>query len=260
MLCVSYSQTDAIGHKYGTRGEYTDEAYLELDKDLARLLRALDEQVGEGNYLLFLTADHGGAHNFQFMIDHKLNGGAWKMDDPVLNDSLDTYLKEKFGAKVDRSIINSLSSGYRVFLNHGKIKALGLELQQVKDALIAYLQQVPHVQFVLDFEKANTWSVPDILRSRALYGYHPRRSGDLLFVLEAGYYDYGKWSSPIGTTHSGWNPYDAHIPLLFYGWKVEHGSTGREVHITDIAPTVTQMLHIQQPNCCVGEPIVEVVK
>ena len=259
MLCVSYSQTDVIGHEYSTRGEHTDGAYLELDKDIARLLKALDEQVGKNNYLLFLTADHGAAHNYQFMIDHKLNGGAWKTTDPVLTDSLDTYLKEKLGAAVDRSIINGINS-YRVFLNHGKIKALGLELSKVKEVLINYYRQVPHVQFVMDFEKVNTWSVPDIIRSRTLYGYHPRRSGDLLLVLEAGYYEFGKWSSPIGTTHGEWNPYDAHIPLLFYGWKVEHGSTGREVHITDIAPTVTQMLHIQQPNACVGEPITEIVK
>jgi len=32
------------------------------------------------------------------------------------------------------------------------------------------------------------------------------------------------------------------------------------VHITDIAPTVTQLLHIQQPNACVGEAIGEIVK
>ncbi len=259
MLCVSYSQTDVIGHAWGTRGERTDAAYLELDKDIARLLKALDEQVGEGNYLIFLTADHGGAHNFQYMIDHKLNGGAWNFEQEVMNDQLEVYLKEKFGPAVDLSIINGLN-GYRFYLNHGKIKALGLDLQQVKDALIAYCSDLPHVQFVMDFEKVNTWSVPDVLRSRALYGYHPHRSGDLLVVLEAGWYEFGKWSSPVGTTHSAWNPYDAHIPLLFYGWKVEHGSTGREVHITDIAPTVTQMLHIQQPNACVGEPIMEVVK
>ena len=259
MLCVSYSQTDVIGHKYSTRGEHTDEAYLELDKDIARLLKALDEQVGEGNYLLFLTADHGGAHNFQYMIDHKLNGGAWKTDDDVLRDKLDTCLKENFGPAVDRSIINGLLA-YRVFLNHGKIKALGLDLEKVKEVLVAYFSQVPHVQFVMDFEKVNTWSVPDVIRSRALLGYHPQRSGDLLLVLEAGFYEFGKWSSPIGTTHGAWNPYDAHIPLLFYGWKVEHGSTSREVHITDIAPTITQMLHIQQPNACIGEAIGEVVK
>lgn len=259
MLCVSYSQTDVIGHEYGTRGEHTDGAYLELDKDIARLLKALDDQVGEDNYLLFLTADHGGAHNFQYMIDHKLSAGAWKTKEDVLNDKLDAFLKEKLGASIDRSIINGFH-GYRVFLNHGKIKSMGLDLEKVKETLIEYFYQVPHVQFVMDFAKVNTWSVPDVLRSRALLGYHPHRSGDLLLVLEAGYYDFGRGSSPIGTTHSAWNPYDAHIPLLFYGWKVEHGSTSREVHITDIAPTVTQMLHIQQPNACVGEAIVEVVR
>ena len=259
MLCVSYSQTDVIGHEYGTRGEHTDGAYLELDKDISRLLKALDDQVGEGNYLLFLTADHGGAHNFQYMIDHKLSAGAWKTKEDVLNDKLDAFLKEKLGAAIDRSIINGFH-GYRVFLNHGKIKSLGLDLEKVKETLIEYFYQVPHVQFVMDFTKVNTWSVPDVLRTRALLGYHPHRSGDLLLVLEAGYYDFGRGSSPIGTTHSAWNPYDAHIPLLFYGWKVEHGSTSREVHITDIAPTVTQMLHIQQPNACVGEAIGEVVR
>ena len=259
MLCVSYSQTDVIGHKYSTRGEHTDEAYLELDKDLARLLKALDDQVGEGNYLLFLTADHGAAHNFQFMMDHQMGGGSWMIYDEMEGGKMEAYLKEKLGPAADMSIINGFNA-YRIFLNHGKIKALGLDLAKVKEVLIAYFTQMPHVQFVMDFEKVNTWSVPDILRSRALLGYHPQRSGDLLLVLEAGWYEFGKWSSPIGTTHGSWNPYDAHIPLLFYGWKVEHGSTSREVHITDIAPTVTQMLHIQQPNCCVGEAIPEVVK
>ena len=256
MLCVSYSQTDVIGHEWGTRGERTDGAYLQLDKDLARLLNALDEQVGKGNYLLFLTADHGAAHNFQWMEDHKLNGGAWRLRDEVLDDNLDAYLRETIGA--DRSVIRDVNS-YRVYLNHARIKELGLEVQKVKDVLIDYARQLPHVQFVMDFEKVNTWSVPDVLRSRALLGYHPRRSGDLLLVLEAGWYEVGRGSSLVGTTHGEWNPYDAHIPLLFYGWEVHHGSTSREVHITDIAPTVTQLLHIQQPNACIGESITEVV-
>ena len=257
MLCVSYSQTDVIGHAWGTRGEHTDGAYLQLDKDLGRLLKALDEQVGMGNYLLFLTADHGAAHNYQWMEDHGLNGGAWRVREDVMGSALKTYLRDKLGA--DMSIINGIN-GYRVYLNHGKIKEQGLTVSQVKEALIDYARQLPHVQFVMDFEKVNTWSVPDVIRSRALLGYHPRRSGDLLLVLEAGWYEFGPGSSPVGTTHGEWNPYDAHIPLLFYGWEVEHGSTSREVHITDIAPTVTQMLHIQQPNACIGEAITEIIE
>mgnify|MGYP002855225159 CR=1 FL=1 len=257
MLCVSFSQTDIIGHEWSTRGEHTDEAYLGLDKDIARLLKALDAQVGEGNYLVFLTADHGAAHNYQWMIDHKMAGGAWMMKEDVMNSALDQYLKEKAG--VDISVVNGIY-GYRVYLNHGKIAEQGGDLAKVKAVLIDYFKAMPHVQFVMDFEKVNTWSVPDRLRSMALLGYHPHRSGDLLLVLEAGWYEF--WtggSSPVGTTHGSWNPYDAHIPLLFYGWKVAHGSTSREVHITDIAPTVCQMLHIQQPNACVGEAIGEIV-
>ena len=255
MLCVSFSQTDVIGHEWGTRGEHTDGVYLQLDKDIAMLLRALDEQVGEGNYLVFLTADHGAAHNQQYMIDHKLNGGPWKWWEEIAG-SLDEYLKEKIGA--DLSVIASLNS-YRVYLNRPRIAELGLEVEKVKQTIMDFAKTAPKVQFVLDFEKANTSSVPDLIRSRALLGYHPRRSGDLLIIVEAGYYEFGKWSSPVGTTHGAWNPYDSHIPLLFYGWKVNHGSTSREVHITDIAPTICQMLHIQQPNACIGEAIGEVV-
>lgn len=254
MLCVSYSQTDVIGHEWGTRGEHTDEAYLELDKDIARLLQALDKQVGEGNYLLFLTADHGAAHNFKWMEDHGFNGGAWNYKQDFA-PGLEARLKDKLGA--DLSVIAAVNS-YRIFLNRDYIAEKDLDEDDVKEVIIDYLQKLPHVVFAVDFRKLQTSSLPDLLRQRALMGYHPRRSGDILFILEPGYYEFGKSSSPVGTTHGEWNPYDAHIPLLFFGWQVGHGSTSREVHITDIAPTVTQMLHIQQPNACVGEPITEV--
>ena len=255
MLCVSFSQTDVIGHEWSTRGEHTGAAYFGLDQDIAKLLKALDEQVGEGNYLVFLTADHGAAHNQQFMIDHKLNGGPWKWWDeiePGLNERL-----KAIGA--DEKVIFSLSA-YRFYLDRKHIAELGLDIEKVKQVIIDYVKTAPHVLFVADFEKVQTSCLPDVLRSRALLGYHPRRSGDIFVVLESGYYEYGSWSSPVGTTHAEWNPYDAHIPLLFYGWKVKHGESSREVHITDIAPTVTQMLHIQQPNACIGEAIPEILE
>lgn len=105
MLCISFSQTDVIGHEWGTRGEHTDEAYLELDKDIAKLLKAFDEQVGEGNYLVFLTADHGAAHNFKFMEDHKLGGGAWKWDELYVSE-VTKRLTEKF--RLTKSIFKDL--------------------------------------------------------------------------------------------------------------------------------------------------------
>ena len=255
MLCISYSQTDVIGHKWGTRGEHTDEAYLTLDRDLARLFRALDEQVGQGNYLLFLTADHGGAHNWRFMQEHSLNGGPWQSEETL--QGAEAYVAQHLG---NSKPVIARNLDCRYFLDRQGIKEQGLDYQRVKDLIIEYLRQVPNAAFVVDYERAATQSLPPIIRERALMGYNYRRSGDILYIPEPGYYEYGTWSSPVGTTHGEWNPYDAHIPLLFYGWKVGHGATSREVHITDIAPTICQLLHIQQPNACVGEPITEITK
>ena len=252
MLCVSYSQTDAIGHKWATRGEHTDEAYLELDKDLSRLLTALDEQVGKGNYLLFLTADHGGAHNWKYMQDHKLSGGKWLYDDII--KQAEDHVAKRLGAT--QPVISDILD-FRVFLNHQAITEQGLEVCAVKKCLIEFFTNAPNMIYAVDFASLRTSSLPERLLNMAAMGYQPHRSGDILLIVEPGYYMYGEWSSPIGTTHGSWNPYDAHIPLLFYGWNIKHGETSREVHINDIAPTVCQMLHIQQPNACSGEAILE---
>jgi arylsulfatase A-like enzyme len=250
MLCVSYSQTDVIGHKWGTRGEHTDEAYLELDKDLARLFAALDEQVGRGNYLAFLTADHAAAHNYQFMQDHKLAAGKWSSGD--VREELEKYVSQQLGNS--KPVLLGVAD-YRYFLDHQGIAQQGLQLQRVKDVVMDFLRQCPNIHFVVDFEKAATAPVPAFLRERILCGYNFRRSGDIIVCLEPGFYEFGSLSSPVGTTHGEWNPYDAHIPLLFYGWKVPHGASSKEVHITDIAPTVCSLIHIQQPNACIGESL-----
>lgn len=249
MLCISFSQTDAIGHKWSTRGEHTDEAYLELDKDVEKLLKAFDEQVGEGNYMVFLTADHGAAHNFKFMEDHKLNGGAWKWDDVFVKE-VTKRVAARFN--LSKSVIKDCLD-YRLVLDKDAIREQGVDEQALRDAIVEELLNTPYVHFAIDFKKAATAPVPEFLRERVLKGYHHDRSGDIIFMLEPGWYGFNsKWSSPVGTTHGEWNPYDAHIPLLFYGWKVPHGSCPSEVHITDIAPTVCSLLHIQQPNASIG--------
>ena len=247
MLCVSFSQTDVIGHKWSTRGEHTDEAYMELDKDLTRLFNALDEKVGKGNYIAFLTADHGAAHNEQFMQENRMHGGKWLSEE--LMPDLEKYIASKLGNT--RNVVIGIYD-YRFFLDHEAIRAQGLDLQRVKDVAIEYLRQSPNLSFVVDYEKAAYAPIPNYLRERILNGYNFHRSGDIVVAVEPGYYEVGSWSSPVGTTHGEWNPYDAHIPLLFYGWKVPHGSCPAEVHIVDIAPTICSMLHIQQTNACIG--------
>lgn len=57
-LTISYSRTDYIGHNFGIRSKELEDTYIRMDREIAILLETLDKEVGNGNYILFLTADH----------------------------------------------------------------------------------------------------------------------------------------------------------------------------------------------------------
>lgn len=95
------------------------------------------------------------------------------------------------------------------------------------------------------------------IKNRLANGYYPRRSGDIQVILQA---QWMESSLPTGTTHGLWNPYDSHIPLLWYGWGIKPGKLYRETYMTDIAPTLAALLRIQMPNGSVGSIIAEVMK
>ena len=88
-------------------------------------------------------------------------------------------------------------------------------------------------------------------------GYYPRRSGDIQIILQP---EILEGFASAGTTHGLWNPYDSHIPLVWYGWGIKPGNSNREVYMTDIAPTISALLHIQMPSGCIGKPIEELFK
>ncbi|HUS03275.1 MAG TPA: hypothetical protein VMY77_16160, partial [Chitinophagaceae bacterium] len=88
-------------------------------------------------------------------------------------------------------------------------------------------------------------------------GYFPKRSGEIQMIFKP------QWIEGFlngGTTHGVWTPYDAHIPLLWYGWNIKPGKTNSETYMTDIAATLAALLQIQMPNGCIGTVIREVFK
>src|SRR5690606_6722985 len=96
-LALSLSTTDYIGHQFGPNAIEVEDMYLRLDKDLGEFFNYLDSKVGKGEYLVFLTADHGGAHNLNFMEDNRIPAGAFNTG-RVLTD-LNKALESEFMAE-----------------------------------------------------------------------------------------------------------------------------------------------------------------
>ena len=245
-LTVSISSTDYIGHTFGPNSMEIEDTYLKLDKDIAGFLQYLDETVGKDNYLFFLTADHGVAHVPGFLKQHGIPAGVG--DDASLLERMNQLVADKMGIK------NAISTimNYQLYLKDFPPN----KRKDIISFLISELKKQPSIVTAMELEKISDATLPEPQKKMMINGYTPKRSGDIQFVLKPGYFNGGT----KGTTHGIWNPYDAHIPLLFYGWNVKQGNTNREIYMTDIAATIAAMLQIQMPSGCVGKVITEVIK
>ena len=225
----------------------TEDCYLRLDKALADFFAYLDQTVGKGNYLTFLTADHGGVNNSTFLQDQRIPAGIWNKKGLV--EELNQILKAKFNT--DKDLVKTIMNN-QVFFNTDIIEELGLDYTAIKQVVVDRLKKDKDVHYAFDMEKTSIESIPEELKFRAINGYNRECSGGVQIVLKPGHYDY---YSSKGTTHGAWNPYDIHIPCLFMGWGIQHGESAQPHYMTDIAATVCAMLHIQAPNGCIGTPI-----
>ncbi len=249
-LAVSISSTDYVGHAFGPNSVEVEDMYLRLDKDIADFLHYLDSKLGKGNYTVFLSSDHGVAHIPAFSAEHKIPGG--NFEDGDLRKELNKMIETDFGIK---DVVQSLQN-YQVYLNSNELEKQGKDIAAVKKAVIKALQSKPFIISVFETDKLAATTLAEPLKTMMVNGYNPKRSGDIQFTLKPGYFDGGN----KGTTHGLWNPYDAHIPCVFFGWGVKPGKTYRETYMTDIAPTIAAMLQIQMPSGNVGKVITEVVK
>lgn len=249
-LAVSFSSTDYIGHSFGPNSwEHVDD-YVKLDDELGKLLSFLDTQVGKNQYTVFLTADHAVAHVPGFMKEHRLPAG--NFDDNTARKEMNDLIKEKYGVS---NAVESLFN-YQVSLNHNKLDSAKADINAIKQQIIQILLKKDAVANAFETSKIMATSIPQVQREMFANGYYPNRGGDIQFVLKSGYME----GSTTGTTHGLWAPYDAHIPLLFYGWGIKKGNSHKEVYMTDIAPTVAALLKIQMPSGNIGHVITEVMK
>lgn len=246
-LAVSFSSPDYIGHTFGPNSIEVEDNYLRLDRDLALFLQYLDTKIGEGAYLLFLTADHGVAHVPGFAEEAHLPAGL--SSEALLRKSLNEGLQKEFGAA---NAILTITN-YQVFLADDTLTKNGLDKQKVKQAVIRLLLQEEAVSKAFDLENIAAAGLPEKIKNMVANGYNQKLSGDVQFLFKPQWFEGGK----TGTTHGAWNPYDAHIPLLWFGWNIKPGRLNRETYMTDIAPTLAAMLQVQMPNAAIGNVITE---
>lgn len=251
-LTLSFSATDDIGHKYGPRSVEVQDTYLRLDLEIKQLLTYLDEQVGEGEYLVFLTSDHGSSDIPAYLKKNKMQAGYHHIGN--IRSMLNDHLSAEFGeGKWVESIINE-----QVYMNKKLAVEKGVDFKNVKSKVVQLLMSEAYIMEAFDADVVALRMFTDPMLIRLQNGYHNKRSGDVLYTLKP--HNLNSEYYRKGTDHRTPYTYDTHIPIIFFGASVPSGNSVRKVSITDIAPTLSMLLNISLPNAASGIPLEELFK
>lgn len=251
-LAISYSTPDIAGHTFGPYSLEMEDMYFRLDRELARLFQALDKQVGKGNYVVFLTADHAVVPVPQFLKDHQLPGGYLFLKDKT--DSLRVKCKTTFGKDYLKLIDND-----NVYLTED---VLGTELEiPVMTFFKKEISRWTEVKRVYTKDELLS-KTNENWQQMVASGYDRERSGELIFILQPGFLP--KTSDTPGahkgTSHGSAFNYDTHVPVLFYGKGILPQEVFTPYEIVDIAATLVHVLDVQRPNTAIGKPMLELFR
>ena len=251
-ISISYSSTDKIGHRYGVNSIEVQDTYLRLDIELERLLNFLDKKIGNGEYTLFLTADHAAMHVPSYLKDSKIPAG--HIEGSVIAQELFKEIEGRFGMNIIEAINYN-----EIFLDKVALHDLekkGMRPSQVRQVVAEIIYDIDNIERVYTADQLRNMGSSEGFDKIVYNGYNPKRSGDIFFVQSPGFVD----DDPKGSSHSSAMIYDTHVPLIFYGQGIKKGVTSKRTEVTDIAPTLAVLLGIGMPNGTTGTPIEDVLE
>ncbi|HVN58548.1 MAG TPA: alkaline phosphatase family protein [Bacteroidales bacterium] len=249
-LSINYSATDYIARRFGPSSVESADAILRLDDEIARLLKYLNDSVGKKNVLVYFTAAHGICEIPSILEKNHIAAGYFRQNQAL--QLLKSYLNAIYGQ-------GDWVKGYfqkQVFLNRTLIEDAKIPLEEIQKKAARFLVQFSGVASAYPYSAFEASDFGDGLQKKIVSNFTPQRSGDIIITLNPGWVEK---NDDVTDSNSPYE-YDSHVPLVWYGWAVNRATVTRKVSITDIAPTLSSLCRVPNPNACTGEPLSELMR
>ncbi len=252
-LAVSFSSTDAVGHKYGPDSRELHDQMLRLDRTLGVFIDSLYKLRDSSTIVFSFTADHGVA----------------PYPDPGFTSR---YRKEPAGRTTLRPVTSALytaltsrgvdTSAFRVDMGVLYLDSLAFLRAHIdRDSVArAYVRDMSRIEGVLradlyrDLAKRDT--TKDVIARRWLHMFPPDLSVMAVVTLKP----FWTWRGVLTANHGTPHDYDARVPVLFYGAGVRPGRSNDMVRVVDIAPTLAALAEIRPEERLDGHVLTRVIR
>jgi len=238
LLLVSFSGTDTIGHRFGTEAPEMFEQLRSVDRLLGRLMAEWGEASG-GSLVLAFTSDHGAILAPEDPTGKAM--GVKRLDWDAFGSGMEKILQKRWPAPHSWIVSNQVP---HLFLNRSQAVSLGLDWTSFRRDAAKILSSMDGVGRVVVSDDIPSLGPGDPFAAVLHRSYRPDRSGDLYMIVAENYLLHDKVP---GTSHGSIWPYDAHVPLVFWGRGVKAGRNGVSSAVVDLAPTLARFLGFEYP-------------
>lgn len=256
-LSVSFSSTDYVGHIFGPSSLEAEDNILRLDRTLARLLAAVDREVGLEHTLVVLSADHGGPDTPGYLNSIGIPAGYVNPDEWDREGAIER-IRQRFG--IQGPLISSYDHPYLYFSSE-VLNSTEINQEALEAAVAEELTRFPGVYAAVSSAALRRGNVPDKEIYQAVQrNFHPKRSGDVFLVFEPNWFINDMEGLVVASTHGSPWRYDTFVPIVFAGAGLKHRVVDRKVYTVDIAPTLSVIVGAKQPSGTRGNLLEEVLQ
>ena len=251
ILAVSFSTTDAVGHRYGPDSRELHDQILRLDKYLGIFIDSLYKVRDSSKIVFALTADHGTAPYPELRAARERT----KAQRADVAPTIYTAMARLQNAGADSATLH-FEDGI-IWLDRDKTTRAGLKPDSVLEALAKALRKldgVGRVDFVKDLAKTDT--TKDAVARRWLHMLPSDLPADLVVSLAP----YAYYAGVTMSTHGTPNDYDAHVPVVFYGPWFKAGKYSQKALVADMAPTLAAIAGVTPSEPVDGKVRAEVIR
>ena len=245
LIHIGFNATKYLANFYSTWSVETEDTYLRLDEDIAHLLQFLDDQLGMENVLVYLTAENALAVDPNYLSESRIPSGFFNYRTSI--SLLKSYLNAVYG----RGDWVTFYYAQQIYLNQQLIEDSNLSLEEVQDRVARFMIQINGVSNAVQAYVLQKNHFTDGVLHRIQNSYYQKRSGDVILYLTPGWVEH---SNLAGDEYAEFR-YTPHVPLIFYGWKINRVTIPSRVSPTDIAPSIASFLEISMPDNATGEVI-----
>jgi hypothetical protein len=247
LLTIVFSSMDKECNNFGPLSAEMEDVYLRLDKEIAELLKYLENGYGTENVLFFLTSTSSVSYNANYLKEKfHLNTGIFNPESSV--SLLKSFLNIKFG---EGDWVLKFSN-QQLYLNHDLALKKKLSIRELQFETARFLNQFEGIAYskaAYEIESDNLEGGP---LASFQNNFYIKRSGDVMIRYEEGWLPKEKYKSIDYTDNN-------QVPLVWYGAGIRKGTTLRKTDATDVVPTVCAILGIVPPNSSSGQVIEEIL-